>query len=724
MRCYYQSISIDCEIRGDRDRNAIADANQPLAPAMNQTAETDRFLDNLERFAQSRLQVARDLEQIAQTLEQSETESERQSGKLGFNREIEDLTQASQNLKHGVFRLLVLGDMKRGKSTFLNALIGEKLLPSDVNPCTALLTVLRYGDEKKVTLYYNDDTPPETIDFKTFKRNYTIDPAEAKQLEKEKKQAFPNIDYAVVEYPLPLLEKGVEIVDSPGLNDTEARNDLSLGYVNNCHAILFVLRATQPCTLAERRYLENYIKDRGLTVFFLINAWDQIRDSLIDPDDEEEVEEAEDKLHRVFHANLEDYTRIDDRDAYDDRVFAVSSIDALRRRVKNKSASLEGTGFPPFIDALDNFLTRERGVAKLRQVRTLAQQANKHVGESVERRIPLIEENVNDLKQRIASVEPEFQKLKDIRDRFQAKIHTVRDRKATTIADSFRSYVLKLGDTFETDFVRYQPDLRFIEFLVPGKKEEFERGLQQAFEQYVTDKLAEWTRAAEREMEAAFVELSNSAAEYGASYTKVTDRITEKLTGRAIEPGGSVYGDDGSPGWAKWAMGLVSLASGNLAGVALAGAGFDWKNILLNTIAVVGVGGLIASVSGIVLGPIGIGLLGLGIGALQADKARQQLLKAAQKELVKYLPQVANERWQQIHDAIEDCFDAYEQEVSDRINDDIQSRQAELDNLIQQKESREIDREQELNRLHQLQQQVSDRLDRIEAEYQQLLAAL
>ncbi len=31
--------------------------------------------------------------------------------------------------------------MKRGKSTFINALLGEKLLPSDVNPCTALLTM-------------------------------------------------------------------------------------------------------------------------------------------------------------------------------------------------------------------------------------------------------------------------------------------------------------------------------------------------------------------------------------------------------------------------------------------------------------------------------------------------------------------------------------------------------------------------------------------------------
>ena len=90
-------------------------------------------------------------------------------------------------------------------------------------------------------------------------------------MEEAKKEAFPGVDYAVVEYPLALLEKGIEIVDSPGLNDTEARNELSLGYINNCHAILFVMRASQPCTLGERRYLENYIKGRGLTVFFLIN---------------------------------------------------------------------------------------------------------------------------------------------------------------------------------------------------------------------------------------------------------------------------------------------------------------------------------------------------------------------------------------------------------------------------------------------------------------------
>jgi replication fork clamp-binding protein CrfC len=171
--------------------------------------------------------------------------------------------------------------------------LGENLLPSDVNPCTALLTVLRYGVSKNVTVYFKDGTEPEQLDFKSFKQQYTIDPSEAKRLEQENKLAFPNIDYAVVEYPLPLLEKGIEIVDSPGLNDTEARNELSLSYINNCNAIFFVFRAVQPCTLEERRYLENYIKGRGLSVFFIINAWDEIRKGLINPDDPEELAEAE-----------------------------------------------------------------------------------------------------------------------------------------------------------------------------------------------------------------------------------------------------------------------------------------------------------------------------------------------------------------------------------------------------------------------------------------------
>ena len=691
---------------------------------MNTKVATSTFLDDLGKIGKIRTEVANYLSKINQAIKKAEQEGENKSGKLGLERELEDIEKVSNNFRQGVFRLLVLGDMKRGKSTLLNALIGENLLPSDVNPCTALLTVLRYGKEKKVTIYFNDGTAPATVDFKSFKSRYTIDPTEAKKLEQEQKQAFPNVDYAVVEYPLPLLEKGIEIVDSPGLNDTEARNALSLGYINNCHAILFVLRASQPCTLAERRYLENYLKDRGLTIFFLINAWDQVKESLIDPDDPEELAEAEAKLQRVFKANLGEYCQVDGYDIYDERVFELSSLLALRQRIKNPDASLEGTGFPPFLSALNIFLTQERAVAELRQARSLARQSHSRVREAVERRIPLLGKDVEELKVKISSVEPEFAKLHKIRDSFQADIQDMRDSKARKIADSFSDYVLNLGNTFEADFLRYQPNLNFLDFLSGSKREAFESQLKKAFEQYLNDKLSQWTKQAEKEMETAFSQLSRNAKDYGSSYHQVTTKITEKLTGQKLPPIIGSTTEDDSPGWAKWAAGIFSLARGNLAGVAMAGAGFDWKNIMLNFIATLGMGAIITTITGIALGPLGFALLGLGVGVVQADQARKEIVKATKRELVKYLPQVAQEQSPKVKEAISECFDTYHKEVTIRLNDDIKARQEELDNLVQQKESQEIDQQAESERLEKLVGDVAAATKGVEGVYQGLLTGV
>lgn len=690
---------------------------------MTYKIEPDGFLKDLDRVVKARYDVASYLNKMAETLKQAELTGKNTSGGLSLTTEIEDIDTASKNLRSGVFRLLVLGDMKRGRSTFLNALIDENLLPSDVNPCTAILTVLRFGPEKKVTVYFNNGQHPERLDFTNFKHRYTIDPAEAKKLEQEQQQAFPDVDYAVVEYPLPLLEKGIEIVDSPGLNDTEARNELSLGYINNCHAILFVLRASQPCTLGERRYLENYIKGRGLSIFFLINAWDQIREGLLDPDDMVELQEAEDKLRRVFKANLAEYCQVDGHDIYDERVFEVSAIKALRRRIKDSAATLEGTGFPKFMGALNTFLTQERAIAELRQARTLSRQVGTRTKEAIALRIPLLEQDAAQLKQKIGSVEPEFNKLNNIRDRFQAEIRSTRDTQAKAIADSFRSYVLNLGTTFESDFLRYQPELKLFDFLNKGKREAFNAALQKAFEQYITDKFATWTLSAERDLNAAFAQLSRSAAEYGASYSQVTDQITEKLTGQKVNFDTATIEEDNSPGWTKWAMGLFSLAKGNLAGVAMAGAGFDWKNILFNYVTVIGVGSIITAVTGIFLGPIGLAMIGMGVGFVQADQARQQLVKTAKQELVKYLPQVATEQWLPVYNAVKECFDAYEREVTKRVNDDIEARKAELDNLLKQKESYEINQGAELERLKKLEADIALASQQIEVTYQTFLTS-
>jgi GTPase SAR1 family protein len=690
---------------------------------MSYTTQPTNFLSDLERTAKSRQEIATHLSQMVQILNQAETEGKTASGKLELEQDLEDLTAVSCNLQRGVFRLIVLGDMKRGKSTFLNALMSENLLPSDVNPCTALLTILRYGPEKRVTIHYNTGQPPAQIDFITFKRDYTIDPEEAKVLEQNGQDAFPDISHAVVEYPLSLLEKGIEIVDSPGLNDTEARNELSLGYLNNCHAVLFVLRASQPCTMAERRYLENYIKGRGLSIFFLVNAWDQIQESLIDPENTDELRDAEERLRKVFRANLAEYCRVDGFDVYDERVFEISAIQALRRCVKDADANLDGTGFPEFIAALNTFLTQERAIAEFRQARTLARQVTQHVSEAIARRIPLLAQDVAELQERITSVEPQFTQLNLIRDQFRDEIRSMRDRKAREIADSFRTYIFDLERTFEPDFLRYQPpSLGFLDLFSQGKREQFEAAFKQAFQHYVNDKFFAWTLTAERELGAAFAELSRSAERYGTTYMDITDQMTARLTGQTIRTRvSSAASSDDSPSWAKWVMGLVSLTTGNVVGAALALGGFDFKSILLNILTTTSIAAIAATLFGMMLGPITLALVGLGVGALQADHARKALINATKQELIRCLPQVAQEQWQPIYSAVQECFDTYEREAIRRINDDIQSRRSELDNLVKQKQTHEIDRDLELDRLNQIERSVINECRHVETIYASLL---
>ncbi|WNZ27607.1 dynamin [Leptolyngbya sp. NK1-12] len=682
--------------------------------------KAESLIHDLDKVAKARQEFAGYLQEIAGTLTEAEQIGETASGKLGLETTIEDLELVSRNLGEGVFRLLVLGDMKRGKSTFLNALIGENVLPTDVNPCTAVLTVLSYGQDKQVTVHFKDGRAPELLDFDSFKQRYTIPPEVAKTLQEQGISAFPDVAYAEVQYPLTLLEKGVQIIDSPGLNDTEQRNQLTLGYINNCHAILFVLSATQPYTLGEQRYLENYIKDRGLSVFFLINHWDEIQNRLIDPNDYAALQEAEERVRQVFRTNLTPYCQVEGEDRYDDRVFEISSLNALRQRLKHES--LDGTDFSEFITALNHFLTKERAISELRQAKLMARQAYRTVHEACDRRIPLLSESVQDLRQKIRSVQPEFDQLVTIRDQFKDEIRIVGERQASTISNSFRTYLPELASSFEVDFSRYQPELKFFDFLQKGKRQEFEASLRLAFEKYLLDKIAAWSLTAQQQLDASFLDLAKSATQYGESYTQVTDRITEKLTGQKVIPNANLSAEDTSPRWAKWAVGLYALTTGDVGTIAMAGTGvFNWKQILLNFSGAVLLTSMLYAVTGVFLGPVGMALAGLSLGSFSAEMARRKVVETMKAELIKLLPQIAQEQSFQVYQAVKECFDTYQQEVVKRMNKDIQSRKVELDELVRQKEDHEINQQVEERRLNLLDNTVLTQLHEVEDAYDYLI---
>ena len=69
---------------------------------------------------------------------------------------------AADAVKEGIFKTIVMGTFKNGKSTIINALIGNRVLPEAATPATAIISYIRYGnDDNKIYVYFNDETCKE-----------------------------------------------------------------------------------------------------------------------------------------------------------------------------------------------------------------------------------------------------------------------------------------------------------------------------------------------------------------------------------------------------------------------------------------------------------------------------------------------------------------------------------------------------------------------------------
>lgn len=675
------------------------------------------FVKDLDKAPQARKGLANLLTKMQNKLNEAESIGENASGKLGLETDIEALSIEIDKLNKGIFRLLVLGEMKRGKSTFLNALLGEKdLLPTAVNPCTAILTFLRYGREKKVTVYFNDGKKPAILDFNTFKERYTIKPDEATRLEEKNKKAFPDVDYAVVEYPLEILSKGVEIVDSPGLNDTKERDAITLDYIAKCHAILYVLSATQQFNQNEREYLRTRIQGRGLAVFFLINGWDEIEGRMLDPEDPKEVATAKKDIRNRFAPIVSDYLQSENKTDYEKWVFEISSLNALRCKIKNKP--LEGTGFPELTKTLVNFLNSDRLKSELYPAVIISKMTQEKVQKAIQRRIPLLGEAVEKLEQKIKSVQPLFDNLTKIRNDFQGEIKQSQTNSAERISESFKDYVNNLTKTFDSDFIEYQPELKDN---TETERKIFLEAIEKAFGNYLQNKVSDWYKQeGDPILKDAFLRLANSANMYLPSYVQITDKITQILlkdyqtdVNLAATPNfPNVSGNINVSGIRPGSISDVQGIGGGVSGGLLGAVGGSYLGGAIG----LGLSTLLPSISSAllltgILAPVGIlAILGTIWGAKEARK--DHYISEAKRNLKEQIPTIASTKASSIYDTVSKSF-SNSLKVVKQMDDDIKSQKDQLNNLLDQKQKNQVNIESEKKRLTDLEKTVTNLVQEI-----------
>jgi len=183
----------------------------------------------------------------------------------------QQISELHSRLAYGRLHLAVVGEFNRGKSTFINSLIGTELLPTSVLPITSVPTHIIYGKEPACAITFLKDKPAITVTTST-------DAVRSALLKYVAEENNPNNQFGVrsveVTVPAELLENGTVLIDTPGFGSTYLHNtQTALGALADCDAVLFLLSVDSPVTQTEVEFLKLVVAHVP-RIFFILNKTD------------------------------------------------------------------------------------------------------------------------------------------------------------------------------------------------------------------------------------------------------------------------------------------------------------------------------------------------------------------------------------------------------------------------------------------------------------------
>jgi len=251
---------------------------------------------------------------------------------------VEDI---SRKLVENRFYLVVLGQFKRGKSTFINSLLGTQLLPTAIVPLTSIVTILSYGDEECIEVHFQNGDKrcvprDELVDYVTEKGN----PANGK-----------GVMQVRITYPSTYLKDGVHIIDTPGVGSIFSDNtQVTYNFLPKVDAALFLLAVDPPISQAEIDFLKD-VKQYVEKIFFIQNKIDYLDES--------------DRLESMYFSKTVIEEALGDGKV---RIYPLSAKLALEGKLNGDEEKLHRSFLPEFDRVLGEFLTREKGKVLLQSV--------------------------------------------------------------------------------------------------------------------------------------------------------------------------------------------------------------------------------------------------------------------------------------------------------------------------------------------------------------------
>ncbi|MCD7731122.1 MAG: dynamin family protein [Oscillospiraceae bacterium] len=255
------------------------------------------------------------------------------------------------------FEVAIVGEFKRGKSTLINALLGEEVLPADVLPATATLNRVTYSDTPYVEVEYKDGSS-ENVDIDKLADYVT-------KLSYESEKRAESVKQATVHYATDFCKNNVDIIDTPGLNDDEQMTNVTLSILPKIDAAVFVISANSPFSQFEKEFLEKKMltSDMG-RIIFAVNCFGTFskedEDRIVETVEKRIVSYVMDKAKTVMGENSKEFA-VYKRKIGTPKVIGVYAKKALMAKESHDEQMLAESNFPTFENALESMLTKDRG---------------------------------------------------------------------------------------------------------------------------------------------------------------------------------------------------------------------------------------------------------------------------------------------------------------------------------------------------------------------------
>lgn len=262
------------------------------------------------------------------------------------------LLEALHKLEKNMYQVLVIGEAKRGKSTFVNALIGRSLLPTDVDIATSQVFRVSPSDTESYCLRFEDDSTQEITanDLARYGSQVIADAAETPRLDQI-------IRWIEVNVPSRFIPPNVTILDTPGLGGLYiAHSQITRRFVPYADAVIFVLESQAPISQPELEILAEVLNCTP-HVFFVQTKIDLFR---------------RDDWQKILRRNEQIISeRFGDRLKHI-RVWPVSSLN-LQEAARTGDPDLEIVSRGrELVYGLQEFLFRVAGCSRLAETATLA----------------------------------------------------------------------------------------------------------------------------------------------------------------------------------------------------------------------------------------------------------------------------------------------------------------------------------------------------------------